>query len=715
MSDIFKIIAIRTPMLPLDLSKENREKALQVMKKIGEDSSWLFFYDDYVEIDIDNDFAEKKIKRLRRQTQASRIYDLKNIHIEVSAIVGKNGTGKSSLVDLLIRTINNLAAALVGEKYMYEAAEHLHYIENVYSDLCFELDDKFYIVEMRGRKVIMRIYSNQYGDNEYIKEDEDINILDDRTNPLEHIDEYQGLQKYIFSKFFYTLICNYSMYGFNYRDYIHESTPIERLQDIVSKMSPEEKKARNIGDSFSTEDTIWLKGLFYKNDGYQTPIVIHPMRIDGVINVNRENHLSKERLLKTFFYKNEKGEYPLRTINNNLHIQSIQLTPRDIDFGDMDYVANRLKLSKEQGLYINYTIIKEYVIQFWIKRYTMQSKYDALSEPIRKAITDYIAYKTVKIVNTYQQYEKLAQLLNADHPVEVDIKESLQKVYEDKTHRTRKLLRAIHYITEGIYASPSMTYSIDGLTKQIERAIERVDDVSFSELPYIGKVDTFLPPAIFECDFILSKGKCKNIQFAHLSSGEKQIAYTISSFLYHVSNLESTWYTKDKQTLNYKYVNVIFDEIEQYYHPDLQRCFLSYLLSGIACMDFKGLKGINILMVTHSPFVLSDIPRNNILVLRNKEDKLKIMPETFCGNINEMLAQPFFMSYAIGEVAREKLSEFIQLHDEIVKNKQKPEDIAEQLRRYKYIIKLIGDKFIRMQLEEFLADIEKNVTYQEDV
>ena len=29
------------------------------------------------------------------------------------------------------------------------------------------------------------------------------------------------------------------------------------------------------------EDYYWLKGVFHKNDGYHTPIVINPMRKDG--------------------------------------------------------------------------------------------------------------------------------------------------------------------------------------------------------------------------------------------------------------------------------------------------------------------------------------------------------------------------------------------------------------------------------------------------
>ena len=54
--------------------------------------------------------------------------------VSVCAIVGKNGSGKSSTVDLLIRMINNLSAVLLGEKFNFAAAEHLHFIDYVYAD-----------------------------------------------------------------------------------------------------------------------------------------------------------------------------------------------------------------------------------------------------------------------------------------------------------------------------------------------------------------------------------------------------------------------------------------------------------------------------------------------------------------------------------------------------------------------------------------------------
>lgn len=98
----------------------------------------------------------------------------------------------------------------------------------------------------------------------------------------------------ILKSLFDTLACNYSLYGFNYRDYFKEATPIERLLKLHSKKG--ELKSDEL-----VEDHLWLKGIFHKNDGYQTPIVLHPMRQDGRLNITKENLLAKERMCNLLF------------------------------------------------------------------------------------------------------------------------------------------------------------------------------------------------------------------------------------------------------------------------------------------------------------------------------------------------------------------------------------------------------------------------------
>ena len=144
-----------------------------------------------------------------------------------------------------------------------------------------------------------------------------------------------------------------------------------------------------------------------------------------------------------------------------------------------------------------------------------------------------------------------------------------------------------------------------------------------------------------------------DVHFETLSSGERQQVYSISSLLYHLSNINSVWFDTNGQRVVYEHLNIILEEIELYFHPELQRTYLKRLFDGIKQIDIPNIKSLNICFVTHSPFVLSDIPARNILALKKDiRDKEKISLSTFGANIHEMLKNSFFLKNgSIGDYA----------------------------------------------------------------
>ncbi len=215
---------------------------------------------------------------------------------------------------------------------------------------------------------------------------------------------------------------------------------------------------------------------------------------------------------------------------------------------------------------------------------------------------------------------------------------------------------------------------------------------SSAEIPY------YLPPSIFEIDFELMNDKKSKSYFNQLSSGEQQLIHTFQSVFYHLNNLQSAHLSATKR-IKYEAINIIYDEIELYFHPEYQRKFVSELIKSFSRYrigEGNRIKTINILLLTHSPFILSDIPAEHIMLLQpnSKGTAISSCPagQTFAANINDLMADGFFLKKALmGHFAEKKIYSVIRS----IKAGNKP--TAEDTQ----ILNLIGDTFLKSSLIEF--------------
>ena len=325
----FRLIGIH-PLDPINTESQHLDfdRATSIHKALIGKYEWFMFYQGI--------HVDKNLKYIEVNKEAKKdfsLYDTKEIKISISAIVGRNGSGKSSIVELIIRIINNLSAVLFGEEDVSFKHSTLKYIDDVYADLLFQLENKYYILSVKGRQLTLKKYSwSSYYRLCFDSEElflENWGFLS-RYNKLH---QYPNFNK-ILNNFFYTLVFNYSLYGFNYRDFYYESIP----ETLFEK---EEITEQN--DEVSAQFS-WINRLFHKNDGYQTPISLHPTRIDGQLDIIKENKLAKERMLSLLFYKDEENEYPMRTINGNLHISAIAYKPTTNTHFKRNSIRNTLNI-----------------------------------------------------------------------------------------------------------------------------------------------------------------------------------------------------------------------------------------------------------------------------------------------------------------------------------------------------------------------------------
>ena len=792
-----RIIALR-PITPVNCDENVMAMVRSIQKKVF-GSDWMYFYSGYKLTDIpdmvcgdDGDMLPAYGYYLEVPKDVDKdglLFDTDNLCVSISAVVGPNGSGKSSAIELMIRILNNLSVAAKGETKNHIASDHLYFIEDVYGAIVAAEGDHYFLIQVYGRSVKVASYvwkeENHHYERGYMPELLTRPYKDNRYEPITG----NGIGQVQLYNLFYTAIFNYSMYAYNYMDYYEERT-IENRWATENERDKEGKAT--FGEPY-TQDQCWLKGLFHKNDGYQTPIVLNPMRNEGIINVPKENCLATERVRNMLFYENEHEEghggqplFPFRIVNSHLEVVALKISAfKEPKFG-RDSIIGTLKL-ENTPLARHFEESRKRICDEWAE--VMMMGHEENTEEKRLA-WDYVVYKTLKIITTYDKYEDASKdIVETEGIDEPKIKSRLKEIRKDDSHITLKLRQALNFLKyrvfRGYMNSKDGYVSLYEAYKRYDKQMAvfkemnmRLEHMHFKyDLPkgytdkdmphfivdpqtmelhityqvgkekpipvfYMEKGSLFmrypghqeiLPPPIYDMQLMLiEKDKIKEngrfdnkdiFPMSGLSSGEKQIAGAVSNFAYHLANIDSVWEDKslkvlgriepesgvkqDVPLIRYKYVNVVFDEVELYFHPDLQRRFVSLLMDAIKNLNLEHVEGVNMLLVTHSPFVLSDLPRSNVLALGDDESEVK---ETFCANIHEMLGNSFFMKYTMGDLARDQVEEIFKLYNEFEESEDKKGLIASRASKwpqYEYVASLVADEYLHGLVGRMLEEMSK--------
>lgn len=659
----FKIIAIKA-------LKECSSNYTKVLVK----EEMYYFYSDY-RIEINEDFEEI----IFNKTSPTDLFNIsgknREISINLSAIVGKNGTGKSSIIELLFRGINNLACNYLWMtgKSMKTITAKLKVVEGVHMIFYFQ-SDAFYKVEIHDSK--FKIFKFNIN-NIILSTDESIH------------------DKFELKDFFYTEAVNYSHYAYNSLEFGYYKS------DIFID---------------------WLEELFHKNDSYQTPLVLNPMRTEGNFDINRENDLVKQRLLANILRLDE-GNVNFRKFGDNLEAKSLRLKlkPKKIIFSywGKNSKGKPVEIKFDLGIYSKQER-RDFITKLMINLVDdISFNSNKLDDNVYSHAEMYIIYKITSICKKYIEYHGFLD----ESGKRITISKFDQLIIQlagDTSHITFKLKQTLNFLKKDNinFEGNELEIPIIKLSKQINENLNK--DQLILEL---------IPPPIFDIEIILENINTKEIVlFSTLSSGEKQLVYLVSSLLYHLYNLDSVTGYKVK----YKNINIVLEEIELYFHPEYQKNFIKYFLDSIERIALKNIESINICFVTHSPFILSDIPSNNIMfleVIGGKATQQKNKRKTFGANIHELLTDNFFMSDGfIGDFAKSKIEKTIDwLNNELIeKIKFDKENTSNDLLNYKSnqaelifhkgVILLIDEPIIKIKLSEMLYEINPNEnTFHKDL
>ena len=192
----------------------------------------------------------------------------------------------------------------------------------------------------------------------------------------------------------------------------------------------------------------------------------------------------------------------------------------------------------------------------------------------------------------------------------------------------------------------------------------------------------------FDIDFFKTINATK-IYFKHLSSGEQKLLLLFGKLNYVVRQFDM----KHKENFI-----LLLDEPDVYLHPDWQKKLISDFINFIQNNNYLNKKNIHIVISSHSPFILSDLPKENVIFLENGEQKypFKDNQQTFGANIHTLLSHGFFMKDGLmGEFAKDKINEAIKYLNQKTLT-EKEIDYCEN------IISIIGEPIIKNQLQRML-------------
>jgi predicted ATPase len=587
----------------------------QFRKNLNEGEVYKF-YQDYKfldasgnEIQHNTENQNNNVAKVEIPVDELDLYSLINsdLKINVSAVVGKNGSGKSALSELFLLCLffisNNNKFIDKASLFSYkkdstskdkrEIDKELKNFEADIETIKSDLKVEFYYL-LNDAVIQIKIIDGKVTYKKSIKIEGGFSLSNSVYEPFER-DTF----------FFYSMVVNYSLYSFN-----------------------------------TGEIGMWVKAFFHKNDGYQMPVVINPFRIKGNIDINSENYLTRSRLLANIL----SIEY-FKNIHKKSSIRSIEIK-QDIKKDKSISDSKRIEISGK--------IIKPLFKMF----FPGEGEYPSIDSTKLKIAEAYLINKIQDVLHKLRSREGTsidAIIKSKDH------ENSVKLLYEDRSHVTLKIRQTLNFIREDIFNIDDET-----LKTTLDFAITNKKINKLSEKEWFTETQDYIPPPIFMSIIHFENGST----FDTLSSGEKQLICSLNSIVYHIKNLDSVHKaieSKDEggdekkiKLIKYDAVNLILDETELYYHPEFQQQTINQLLDIINQAQFIHIANINILFLTHSPFILSDIPSSNILKLI-EGDSIKEKHKSFGANIHDLLANDFFLKDGfMGDFAKNEIKNVIE-------------------------------------------------------
>lgn len=175
-----------------------------------------------------------------------------------------------------------------------------------------------------------------------------------------------------------------------------------------------------------------------------------------------------------------------------------------------------------------------------------------------------------------------------------------------------------------------------------------------------------------------------------------------------------------ESSMVWKSVIVAIDEYESHLHIEWVRRYLSILLQFLNTKGQELKIKFQVIIATHSPMIISDLPSESTVLLEMGKEPRKAK-HGFASNYYDIMSDSFFLDDTIGEFAKQKINQVIKrlnslsnlLDKKEFRSKKVSNKFMQQsqliLGHVNPIIELIGDPFIKQQLDRMMMSIDERL------
>ncbi len=550
----------------------------------------------------------------------------------ISAIVGKNGEGKTTLLDILGIT--------------YRGREN---VENKYFMIYSKNNIEFYI-EGTGIDLLSNIVEG---------------IPSDISNT-------------------YSIIAELNDNILSYRSYMNRNRIDSKIKYINVR---ENYNSRHIVQA-NDKTSVFMERL-YSESSYCIKYKILCDLLDN--DKNKLNFINDN--IKINLKYNDTDDFlmteiieelnELYDINLDIHINHIKINYSDK--GDKD--PSIIMYEKEIG--IEYVLNENlYSVMKILHIYIMDMYYNILSN--NKEDIDYLISVKNKINNKYEElfFDDIANESLSIQMIMDRLQDMVEYILEyfmkslekpgEQFLRLKEWLKCVIEINNEYITKNGFSISV---TNQIDKDVYR--------LLYL--LEEYIHKSRYN-----ELNRLVDVHIQNLSEGQEQFLNLISKIFYSIYNIG------EKDIEYVETIIILLDEPDRSFHPEWSRRFIPTLIDVIDEIGerIENIK-FQVLLTTHSPFIASDLPKDNVVLVDRRINNHTNIGKTFGSNIHMLLSHQFFMESTIGEFAKSKIIECISFLDKYEKKKVHIEGdkLESKKREIEYIIEEIGEPVLKVKLE----------------